>query len=238
MEVITFNFPTASLSRPFLKHLLDKVGRTKRQGRVVGGTTARDGEFPWMVCSHFPNLHLPDDFSLYLWLGIITKKRFLWTSSFLRRICSRCDHCAHCCSLHRGVRKKSIWNIQTFLFIINIYSRLKPIGVWVVGGEYQLDVVSGFEQEFKANQLILHENYDSSLLKNDIGLIRINNSFLFNDKLKAAKLPAVGYFTRPETPTTVAGWGSTKVIYDLFAVQFNLQWYIQSSKIIGRWHAI
>lgn len=80
-----------------------------------------------------------------------------------------------------------------------------------MAGEYRLDVVSGFEQEFQANQLILHEKYDTRYLKNDIGLIRTEGKFTFSAKLKPVKLPGVGYFTYPGTSAVVAGWGSTQV---------------------------
>lgn len=83
--------------------------------------------------------------------------------------------------------------------------------MWAVAGEYRLDLVSGLEQEFKATYLILHEKYDSNNLKNDIGLIRLEGNYTYNANVKQVKLPGVYYFTPPDTPVTVAGWGSTKV---------------------------
>jgi len=92
-----------------------------------------------------------------------------------------------------------------------IYCRLHPIGVWAVAGEHRLDLVSGFEQELRATQLVLHEQYDPNYLKNDIGIIRLNGAFVFNSYVKQVKLPATGYFTQPGAAVTVAGWGTTKV---------------------------
>lgn len=43
----------ASLARlplsVFLDSKLTELTRTKRQGRIIGGTNAKEGEFPWMV---------------------------------------------------------------------------------------------------------------------------------------------------------------------------------------------
>lgn len=89
--------------------------------------------------------------------------------------------------------------------------RLHPIGVWVVAGEYRLDLVSGFEQELRAADFVLHEEYDPMQLKNDIGIIRLSGRFTFNSYLKQVKLPGRSYYTHPGTAVIVAGWGSTKV---------------------------
>lgn len=44
---------TTSLARlplsVFLDSKLTRLPQTKRQGRIVGGTNAKEGEFPWMV---------------------------------------------------------------------------------------------------------------------------------------------------------------------------------------------
>lgn len=94
---------------------------------------------------------------------------------------------------------------------IHVLYRLHPIGVWAVAGEHRLDLVSGFEQELRAAQFVLHEEYDPDYLRNDIGIIRLNGAFVFNSYLKQAKFPGSGYFTHPDTAVTVAGWGTTKV---------------------------
>ena len=82
---------------------------------------------------------------------------------------------------------------------------MNPIGVWIVAGEFRLDVASGFEQELKASQLILHEKYDPHYLKNDIGIIRLNGTLNFNSYVKSVKLPGINFFTQPDTPVVIAG---------------------------------
>jgi len=46
----TFLKATSSLARFPLSVFLDtKLIQTKRDGRIIGGTNAKEGEFPWMV---------------------------------------------------------------------------------------------------------------------------------------------------------------------------------------------
>lgn len=171
--LVTTSAATASLARlplsVFLDSKLTRLPQTKRQGRIVGGTNAKEGEFPWMVS--------------------------LQRNGFFGR--------SHFCA-------GSIANERNIITAAHCIEELHPIGVWAVAGEYRLDLDSGFEQELRAANFVLHEQYDPVQLKNDIGIIRLNGSFTFNPYLKQVKLPGKGYFTHPGTAVTVAGWGSTK----------------------------
>ncbi|XP_046644572.1 trypsin-1-like isoform X2 [Daphnia pulicaria] len=170
LTVFTVTATASSLARFPLSVFLDtELIRTKRDGRIIGGADAKEGEFPWMVS--------------------------LQRNGFFGR--------SHFCA-------GSIADASSIITAAHCLEELHPIGVWAVAGEHRLDLVSGYEQELRAAQFVLHEEYDPDYLRNDIGIIRLNGTFVFNSYLKQAKFPGSGYFTHPDTAVTVAGWGTTK----------------------------
>lgn len=90
-------------------------------------------------------------------------------------------------------------------------NRLHPSAIWAVAGEYRLDDDSGYEQELKGSQLIIHQDYDHHTLKNDIAIIRLAGNYTFDKFVKSAKLPSPSLTLLSGTETVVAGWGTTTV---------------------------
>ena len=83
----------------------------------------------------------------------------------------------------------------------------------MVAGEYRLDTVSGQEQELMAAKVIIHEDYNSALVRNDISLLRLEGSFTLNQvNARAVVLATSGLGgTEAASTTIVAGWGATQV---------------------------
>ena len=91
---------------------------------------------------------------------------------------------------------------------------MNPVGIWVVAAEFQFDVVSGSEQEVIAAKVITHQGYNSTMVQNDIGILRLDGNFKLNEvNPRAVKLPKQGLSTGAGTAAVVAGWGATQVLY-------------------------
>ena len=81
-----------------------------------------------------------------------------------------------------------------------------------MAAEFRLDVVSGSEQELVAAKVITHADYNSSMVQNDIGLLRLDGNLKLNGvNPRAVKLPKQGLSTGTGIGAIVAGWGATQV---------------------------
>lgn len=63
--------------------------------------------------------------------------------------------------------------------------------------------------EFGISEIIVHAAYSSSNFKNDIALLRLNQSIIFTDKLRPICLPSNSAELAAGTTLTVSGWGKT-----------------------------
>lgn len=63
--------------------------------------------------------------------------------------------------------------------------------------------------KYAVNYLKWHENYDSTNIKNDVGILMVSKDFSFTDKVKAIKLTAS--FIGQGEILTLTGWGTTSV---------------------------
>jgi len=98
---------------------------------------------------------------------------------------------------------------ETVVTAAHCLDGMDAIGVWAVGGAYQLNADSGYEQEMQAAQLFIHKDYDEDSVVNDIGIVKLAAGMQLNDKVKIANLPVANAATKPGTAVTVAGWGET-----------------------------
>lgn len=64
---------------------------------------------------------------------------------------------------------------------------------------------------FNAISILPHEKYNSHLIHNDIGLLKLDKDIEFNDKVQPIKLPAEN-FEKSDYPAVLSGWGTTSVI--------------------------
>jgi len=79
----------------------------------------------------------------------------------------------------------------------------------VVAGEYDLNVVSGNEQNRNVVSYTMHENYGPITSYNDISLIFLDQPLTFNEWVAPVNLPPAGFDPPAGTITTVSGWGTT-----------------------------
>jgi len=143
--------------------LKDQVG----VGRIVGGSEAGDGEFPWQVslrsiggigATHFCG-------------GSVIDKDWVLTA-------------AHCCAGQI------------------------PLTMHVVAGGIELNSFENEEQTVNLQKIIMHPNYDSSTISNDICLLHLSESLEFTDWVQPLALPQMLQETDAGTMCTVTGWGT------------------------------
>lgn len=57
---------------------------------------------------------------------------------------------------------------------------------------------------------VVHPHYSSALIRNDIGLIKLDKDIIFGDYVKSIALPT-GNFNKSNYLATLSGWGTTSV---------------------------
>lgn len=62
---------------------------------------------------------------------------------------------------------------------------------------------------YSVDLIIVHEEYDNYLIKNDVSLIRVASDIQFNDRVQPIALPAND--TEAGAPLLLSGWGTTTV---------------------------
>lgn len=74
---------------------------------------------------------------------------------------------------------------------------------------------SSMEQVRSVRDVILHENYNPTIMSNDLALLRLQKPFYFNRWVRPACLPGFRgnqgfFFPVPGTQCTAVGWGALK----------------------------
>ena len=67
-------------------------------------------------------------------------------------------------------------------------------------------------KRYGSEEIYGHEKYSSLLIRNDIGLIRLNSDIQFDDKVQPVKLPSED-FEKADYPAVLSGWGTTSVSF-------------------------
>jgi len=65
-------------------------------------------------------------------------------------------------------------------------------------------------EEYTSIKKTAHPFYNSALIRNDIGLIKLDKDIVFGDKVKAIDLPTKN-FDKSDYPAILSGWGTTGV---------------------------
>lgn len=78
----------------------------------------------------------------------------------------------------------------------------------MVAGSNQLD--SGGDV-YQSKRLIYHPKFSVQGVRNDVGLILVNETIKFNDRVKAIGLPTSD-IDRNDYPAVISGWGRLEVI--------------------------
>merc|ERR1712121_570875 len=83
------------------------------------------------------------------------------------------------------------------------------VGVGRIVGGIELNTFEEEEQTRNLQKIIGHPNYDSNTISNDICLLHLQESLIFNDWIQPIPLPTQGQEYEAGTECTVTGWGTT-----------------------------
>jgi len=136
------------------------------QGRIVGGTEAEDGEFPWQVSLRQIGIIGATHFCG----GSIVNENWVVTAG-------------HCCS-----------GSTTFMH--------------VVAGGIKLNANEGEEERRDVQKIIVHPDYSSSDLSNDICLLQLATPLEMTEFIQPVVMPEPKQETPADTEIIVTGWGS------------------------------
>lgn len=85
----------------------------------------------------------------------------------------------------------------------------RPANTRIVAGEHSQSVTSGDEQYRDVELFVMHPNYDTITLENDIVMIKLASPLDFTTtKVGPIPIPLAGQQTPGGTNVTVAGWGN------------------------------
>ncbi|XP_058795863.1 chymotrypsin-2-like [Phymastichus coffea] len=130
------------------------------EAKIVGGTAARDGQFPYQASLRLNARHFCG--------GSVLNERWILTA-------------AHC------------------------LAGLNDTAVSVVLGSNRLD--RGGEA-YRSARSLPHPQYSSLLIRNDIGLVRLDRDIRFGEKVRPVDLPRAD-FDKADYPAVLSGWGTT-----------------------------
>ncbi|XP_068981423.1 chymotrypsin-2-like isoform X2 [Bombus flavifrons] len=128
--------------------------------KIVGGSVAEDGQYPYQASLRYKNRHFCG--------GSILNERWVLTA-------------AHC------------------------LSSFNDTSIAIVLGSNTLDKGGDV---YQSEKIISHPKYSSILIRNDIGLIKVDKDIVFGDKVKPIALPNEN-FGKIDYPAVLSGWGTT-----------------------------
>ncbi|XP_015602537.1 brachyurin [Cephus cinctus] len=84
-----------------------------------------------------------------------------------------------------------------------------PGTVVIILGAHNVSTVENTQKRIVAEEIIIHKNWDSSLIRNDIAVVRLSEKIEFNDRIQPVRLPKKSKVssTFASATGTVSGWG-------------------------------
>nr|XP_060641095.1 serine protease 57-like isoform X2 [Anolis sagrei ordinatus] len=79
--------------------------------------------------------------------------------------------------------------------------------VRVVLGAHSLKMPEASQQAFSIQESVAHQNYDPVTVRNDIRLLKLNQSVQFNQEVQLVRLPRKNSLLLPGVTCKVGGWG-------------------------------
>ncbi|KAL8176374.1 UNVERIFIED_CONTAM: hypothetical protein K2H54_032884 [Gekko kuhli] len=204
-----------------------------RRKRIIGGQTAREGEFPWQVAVVRPGPQVTCG-GIYIggcWILTAAHCVRMWmdcTKKKCHKICmiqlSKMNGGGGCC-------QKTVVTSGTLLRVKNTQRSvcLLPSGydahtyiIWT--GMLNILLWSSGMESFRLKRVIIHEDYNSKTYENDIALLEMNRKRLelmcSPPNTVAACIPWSPYMFRAGHQCKVSGWGRAEGNER----QFSLKW--------------
>ena len=171
------------------------------QPKIVGGSAAKDGQFPYQVSLRLNNKHFCGG-SIINEKWILTAAHCLvgWANLFLLNL--------------NSIKSKQFKCLDRGLFSV---PRFNDTSIDIVAGTNSLDKGG---MMYHSKKIMGHPKYNSLLLRHDLGLIELEKPIEFNEKIKPVSLPH-GDFTKYGQTAVLSGWGTTTVRLLFFITMCN-----------------
>ncbi|XP_052789016.1 plasma kallikrein-like [Mya arenaria] len=141
--------------------------------RIVGGTTAVPGSWPYVVMITDPQGYI-------IGSGAILHPHVILTAA------------------------------QNFVLPGFVVSE-QTLHLWrLYAGEYNISTSDPHEKFYHIQRILIHKNYSTSTLENDVALILTREPIVFNDHTRPACLPDSSHTYTAGEVCYLAGWGSTR----------------------------
>ncbi|KAL5258799.1 hypothetical protein ACHWQZ_G009307 [Mnemiopsis leidyi] len=167
-----------------------RVFNNTQGARIVNGEDAVEGEFPFVGVLISSSKFNP---SLY------TQRGQCGGSILSKRIILTAAHCV--------VNEQELQDSST------IFTITMPINMEFQAGIYKLDESPVTERKYSLAGVVVHAEYDTFDLSNDIALVITKEDIEFNDNIKTISLPEqtdIAQLYAEGAPATVIGWGLTE----------------------------
>ncbi|KAJ3627225.1 hypothetical protein MTP99_014622 [Tenebrio molitor] len=166
---------------------LEECGKQSSDYKIVGGTNAYLDEYPWLALLKYVNRNVIQ----YACAGSLINEHYVLTA-------------AHCVD-PVIIKQKLLGKLQSV--ILGEYDTRNETDC--IYQKYGQDCADP-PQEFPANDYVMHPNYDSSSMINDIAIIRLDRKVVFSDYVQPVCLPSINFNLRGNETFTISGWGRTE----------------------------
>lgn len=152
--------------------------------RIFGGVDSESSEFPWLALLEFEEL---DGSKNFLCTGALISSRYVLTA-------------AHCVAGRNVLQGTKLINIR--------------LGEWDIKsadknctGTDDLKICNPMKINVGIESIHVHPNYNVTERYNDISLIKLNTTIIYNDLISPICLPKKDSYIFPGERLTVSGWG-------------------------------
>ncbi|KAJ8974778.1 hypothetical protein NQ317_002492 [Molorchus minor] len=160
--------------------------QTASNDRIVGGTLAGLGEFPWLVMLRYPS----NNGLIFGCEGSLISSRYVLTA-------------AHCVD-EQLLRSKGLGQLRQV--VLGEYdTRNETDCIYMEFGKDCADP----SKTYGIEKIIPHRSYNDSTTKHDIALIRLNQEVMFTNYISPICLPTKSPSLNGNETFVIAGWGRT-----------------------------
>ncbi|XP_041097537.1 acrosin-like [Polyodon spathula] len=163
--------------------------------RIVGGTNAPPGAWPWQVSLQFYSYR--SRLHRHACGGSIVNSSWVATA-------------AHCFPSSLQCSCQSLTLIVSIALLVYMLPPHRDAGYWrVVAGLRKLSAPGQNVQIRQVSQIIIHARYSQSTNDNDLALMKLKSPFVYSDYVQAVCWPTPAVEKLQLSLCFISGWGHT-----------------------------